>query len=133
MRLPGAGGAPEIAASGRETFVMLRQTPRTFVEKLDFRTSVGYGDGPGFRERHGLRGAGVTVVVTDLGILEPDPDTCELVLTSLHPGVTVDEARAATAWPLSVAQDVASGEPPAERELTALRALRTSIEANAAG
>ena len=133
VRLPGAGGAPEIAASCHETFVMLRQTPRAFVEKLDFRTSVGYGDGPGFRERHGLRGAGVTVVVTDLGILEPDPVSCELVLTSLHPGVTADEARAATAWPLAVADDVSSGEPPTDRELTALRALKTSIEANAVG
>jgi glutaconate CoA-transferase subunit B len=129
VRLPGAGGAPEIAASCHETFVMLRQTPRAFVEKLDFRTSVGHGDGPGFRKRHGLPGAGVTVVVTDLGILEPDPGTCELVLTSLHPGSTADEARAATAWPLQVADDVASGEPPSERELTALRALKTAIEA----
>ena len=133
VRLPGAGGAPEIAASGRETFVMLRQTPRAFVEKLDFRTSVGFGDGPGFRERHGLRGAGVTVVVSDLGILEPDPDTCELVLTSLHPGVTADEARAATAWPLRVADELTPGEPPTSAELTALRALKTAIEAGAGG
>jgi glutaconate CoA-transferase subunit B len=133
VRLPGAGGAPEIAASCHETFVMLRQAPRAFVEKLDFRTSVGHGDGPGFRTRLGLPGAGVTVVVTDLGILEPDPETCELVLTSLHPGVTVDEARAATAWPLQVADELTPGAPPSERELTALRTLRTAIEAKAAG
>jgi glutaconate CoA-transferase subunit B len=132
VRLPGAGGAPEIAASCHETFVMLRQTPRAFVEQLDFRTSVGYGDGPGSRERLGLPGAGVTVVVTDLGVLEPDPATCELRLTSLHPGVRIEEAVAATAWPLRVATDLAEGEPPSERELTALRALRTSVEAAAA-
>jgi glutaconate CoA-transferase subunit B len=131
VRLPGAGGAPEIAASCHETFVMLRQTPRAFVEQLDFRTSVGYGDGPGSRERLGLPGAGVTVVVTDLGVLEPDPETCELTLTSLHPGVSVDDAVAATAWPLRVADDVATSEAPTTDELTALRSLKTSIEAAA--
>jgi glutaconate CoA-transferase subunit B len=131
VRLPGAGGAPEIAASCHETFVMLRQTPRAFVERLDFRTSVGHGEGPGSRERLGLPGAGVSVVVTDLGILEPDPQTCELVLTSLHPGVDVDDARAATAWPLRVATELQQGEPPTEAELTALRRLKTSVEAQA--
>ena len=129
VRLPGAGGAPEIANACRETFVMLRQTPRAFVERLDFRTSVGHGDGPGSRAGLGLPGAGVTVVVTDLGVLEPDPASCELTLTHLHPGVTVDEAHSATAWPLRVADDLAMSEPPSEAELTALRALRTAIEA----
>jgi glutaconate CoA-transferase subunit B len=133
VRLPGAGGAPEIAASCQETFVMLRQTPRAFVERLDFRTSVGQGDGPGSRARLGLPGAGVTVVVTDLGVLEPDPATCELTLTRLHPGRTADEARAATAWPLRVADDVAASEPPTDAELRALRSLKTAIEAGAAG
>ncbi len=132
VRLPGAGGAPEIAASCRETFVMLRQTRRAFVERLDFRTSVGHGDGPGSRARLGLPGAGVTVVVTDLGVLEPDPLSCELVLTHLHPGCTADEAREATAWPLRVAEDVASSDEPTQDELAALRALRTAIEAGAA-
>jgi glutaconate CoA-transferase subunit B len=129
VRLPGAGGAPEIAASCRETFVMLRQTPRAFVERLDFRTSVGQGDGPGSRAKLGLPGAGVTVVVSDLGVLEPDPATCELTLTSVHPGRTVDEARTATAWPLRVADDVATSAPPTDAELRALRSLRTAIEA----
>ncbi len=73
VRLPGAGGAPEIAAWCRETFVILRQSPRTFVEQLDFRTTVGHGDGAGSRERLGFTGRGVTCVVTDLGVLEPDP------------------------------------------------------------
>src|SRR5690606_28897640 len=80
VRLPGAGGAPEIAASCREVFIMVRHSRRTFVERLDFRTSVGYGDGPGHRARLGLRGRGPTLVVTDLGILEPDPATCQLTL-----------------------------------------------------
>ena len=73
VRLPGAGGAPEIAASCREVMVMLRQTPRAFVERVDFVSSMGFGRGPGDRERLGLRGAGPRTVVTDIGILRPDP------------------------------------------------------------
>jgi glutaconate CoA-transferase subunit B len=129
VRLPGAGGAPEIASACRETFVMLRQTSRAFVEQLDFRTSVGNGDGPGSRARLGLPGAGVTVVVTDLGVLEPDPASCELTLTRLHPGITVEQARDATAWKLRVADDLATSEPPTAAELAALRSLKTAIEA----
>jgi len=128
VRLPGAGGAPEIAASCRQTFVMLKQSPRTFVERLDFRTTVGFGDGPGSREELGFPGAGMTAVVTDLGVLEPDPASTELVLTTLHPGVSADEARAATGWELRVAHDVRTGEPPTDAELEALRSLRTIEE-----
>jgi glutaconate CoA-transferase subunit B len=112
VRLPGGGGAPEIAAWCHETFVMLRQTPRAFVEQLDFLTT---------------RGDGVTWVVTDLGLLEPDPDG-ELVLTELHPHVTVEEARSATGWELRVASDLRRGTPPTEEELEALRALRPASE-----
>jgi glutaconate CoA-transferase subunit B len=109
VRLPGGGGAPEIATAAREVFVMLRQSPRTFVERLDFRTSSG---------------ARVTVVVTDLGILEPGNDG-ELTLTHLHPGIDVDQAREATGWNLRVAGDLNQTQPPSDRELAALRALRT--------
>ena len=108
VRLPGGGGAPEIATSVRDVFVMLRQTPRAFVERLDFKTSVG--------ER-------VRVVVTDLGILEPRDG--ELTLTRVHPGVEADDARAATGWDLRVADDLRETETPTEAELEALRALRT--------
>lgn len=128
VRLPGAGGAPEIASLCKETYVMLRQTPRAFVEQLDFRTTVGFGDGPGSRRRLGMPGGGVTVVVTDVGVLEPDPRTCELTLTSLHPGRTVEEATAATGWELRVAADVAVGDPPTGTELEALRSLKTTAE-----
>ena len=124
VRLPGGGGAPEIAASCRETFVMLRHTPRTFVDRLDFVSSVGYGDGPGARERLGLTGRGVTAVITDLCILEPSPETCRLEVTVLHPGVAVDDVREATGWPLEVADGVRGGEPPTAAELGALRALQ---------
>jgi len=131
VRLPGAGGAPEIAASCRETFVLLRQTARAFVERLDFRSSVGYGDGPGEREQLGLPGRGVTVVVTDLGVLEPHPETAELVLTHVHPGVDPAQAVEATGWPLELTDDVRETEPPTPAELTALRGLRTAGDAPA--
>lgn len=128
VRLPGAGGAPEIAASCKEVIVILRQTPRAFVEKVDFVTSVGYGGGPGDRERLGLRGAGPRRVITDLGVLTVDPATCELVLTDLHPGVTAEQARAATGWELRVAGDVRVTEPPTARELEVLRALNATLK-----
>ena len=125
-RLPGAGGAPEIAASAGEVIVIVRQSTRTFVEQCDFRTSVGFGDGPGDRERLGLRGKGPSAVITDLGVLHPDRTTCELVLTELHPGATVDDARAATGWGLVVADPVAVTEPPTEAELALLRELQAA-------
>ena len=133
VRLPGGGGAPEIAASCKETLVILKQSPRTFVERLDFRTSVGYGDGPGSREQLGMRGRGVTAVITDLGELEPDPETFELTLARVHPGVTAEEAVAATGWPLRVRGDLGESTPPSERELEALRALHTAEEREPAG
>ena len=112
VRLPGGGGAPEIATSVRDVFVMLRQTPRAFVERLDFTTSLGDN---------------VRVVVTDLGILEPVDG--ELTLVKVHPGVSADDARAATGWKLRVAGDLAETEPPSALELEALRALQTKGDA----
>jgi glutaconate CoA-transferase, subunit B len=108
VRLPGAGGAPEIATSVSRVFVMLRHTRRAFVDRVDFRTSLG--------DR-------VAVVVTDLGILEPRDG--ELTLVRVHPGVTVDDVREATGWDLRVADDVAETAPPTDDELEALRALES--------
>jgi glutaconate CoA-transferase, subunit B len=108
VRLPGGGGAPEIATSVREVFVMLRQTPRAFVEELDFHTTAG--------ER-------VSVVVTDLGILEPDPSTRELMLVQTHPGVETEQVREATGWELRIADGLSVTEPPTDSELAALRSL----------
>jgi glutaconate CoA-transferase, subunit B len=122
-RLPGAGGAPEIASSCDEVIVVANHDKRTFVEKLDFVTTVGYGDGAGSRDRLGFRGRGPTAVITDLGVLEPDPPTKELVLTQLHDGVTVEQAREATGWKLRVAAEVRTTAPPTEIELAALREL----------
>jgi glutaconate CoA-transferase subunit B len=110
VRLPGAGGAPEIATSAREVFVMLRQTPRAFVEELDFRTSSG---------------GRVSVVVTDLGLLEPRGEERELVLTHVHPGIDAERARDATGWPLRVADDLRETRAPTDEELAALRGLAT--------
>jgi glutaconate CoA-transferase, subunit B len=124
-RLPGAGGAPEIAASCGEVIVIAPHSPRTFVQRLDFCTTVGHGDGPGARERLGFRGAGPTAVITDLGVLEPDPQTKELVLTELHPGVDPAQAREQTGWHLKMVEQLAYTEPPTAEELAALRELRS--------
>jgi glutaconate CoA-transferase subunit B len=126
VRLPGAGGAPEIAASCGEVVVVVAQSPRAFVERVDFVTSVGFGDGPGYRERYGLRGRGPTQVITDLGVLRPDPATCELVLTELHPGATVEQAREATGWDLRVADDLRTTAAPTDHELVVLRRIEAT-------
>lgn len=123
VRLPGAGGAPEIAGSCRNVIVVVRQSPRTFVETLDFVTSVGFGRGPGDRESLGLPGQGPAMVITDFGVLRPDPDSLELVMTELHPGVEPDDVLRATGWPLRIADDVRSTVPPSAEELEALRLL----------
>jgi glutaconate CoA-transferase subunit B len=108
VRLPGGGGAPEIALGVRDVIVLLRQSKRGFVEKLDFVTSLG---------DH------VRAVVTNLGVLEPRGG--ELTLVAVHPGVSVDDVRAATGWELQVADDVHESRLPTAAELTTLRALRT--------
>ena len=123
VRLPGAGGAPEIAACCGQVVVMVPHSPRTFVERLDFVTTVGHGDGPAARERLGFRGAGPTAVITDLGVLEPDPETKELTLTQVHEGVDAEQVREATGWPLRVAEDLRTTESPTDEELNALREL----------
>ena len=122
VRLPGAGGAPEIAASCGEVIVIVRQSARAFVERVDFVTSVGHGSGPGDREQLGLRGKGPTKVITDLGILEPG-ESRELILTHVHQGVTADQARGATGWDLKVAEDLVTIDPPTDEELAAYQEL----------
>ncbi len=133
VRLPGAGGAPEIAASAREVIIMLRQKPRAFVEELSFVTSVGHGSGGDFRERLGYPGAGPTVLITDLGVLRPDPETKELTLVALHPCATVEEAREATGWDLKVAESLGATDPPTKGELGLLRELKARTEAARGG
>src|ERR671920_1216573 len=127
VRLPGAGGAPEIAANSREVIVIARQSKRSFVEKLDFTTSIGHGDGGGTRERLNFSGAGPTVVITDLGVLRPSPEDRELELVAIHPGVEVEQVREATGWPLRVREDLQTTDPPSERELETLREMRAAV------
>jgi glutaconate CoA-transferase subunit B len=114
VRLPGAGGAPEIAASAKEVIVIVRHSKRTFVEQLDFVTSLAH------REGH-------TVVITDLGVLRPGDDG-ELELVAVHPDVEVEQVREATGWELRVADPLEHTEPVTERELETLRELRASAQ-----
>lgn len=128
-RLPGAGGAPEIAAHARQTYVMLRATPRSCVAELDFRTTAGYLDGHGARGRSAAPGLGPRAVITDFGVLTPHPDDDELQLSALFEGVTLCEARAAVAWPLRCADDVAVIAAPTAMELAVLRDLQQRTQA----
>jgi glutaconate CoA-transferase subunit B len=122
-RLPGAGGAPEIASHAKQTFVVLKQSQRSFVPELDFRTSVGFLSGDASRSRTGATGAGPQVVVTDLGLLKPEPGSMQLQLVARFANVSVDEVRTATGWPLKVADHVEVVPPPREDELAVLRKL----------
>lgn len=128
VRLPGAGGAPEIAGACGEVTVVMRHGLKAFVEKVDFVTTVGYGRGQGDREKWGLRGQGPTTVITDLGILKPDPESCELVLVSTHQGVSIEDVQMQTQWPLKVTTELATTEPPTPHELEALRSLTKATE-----
>ena len=124
VRLPGAGGAPEIASNARETWIIIKQTKRSFVAKLDFMTSVGHLDGGDSRARSGARGAGPTAVITDMGVLVPDAATRELTLCALHPGITLEQARANTGWDLKVAGNLPVTQAPTAVELETLRDLQ---------
>lgn len=124
VRLPGAGGAPEIAADSGEVIIVMRQNRRTFVDRLDFITSLGNVGGETSRARLGLRGAGPRVVVTDLGILRPDPESLELVLTDIHPGVDVAAVQDNTGWPLQVSDALKVTAPPSQHDLTILREIK---------
>jgi glutaconate CoA-transferase, subunit B len=114
VRLPGGGGAPEIAAMAREVIVIIRHSPRTFVERIHFCSSTP--------------GSGAMVVITDLGELRLDPEAGELELTRVHPGVSVEQVRSETGWDLRVADDLADTEPPTGGELRVLRELKSALE-----
>ncbi len=129
VRLPGGGGAPEIAGSCGEVLVTARHSPRTFVDTVDFVTSLGHGRGRGERGAAGLTTRGPVLVVTDLCLMEPDASTHDLVVTSLHEGVTRDQVAEATGWDLRFADQVPRTPPPSEEELGVLRELqaRTAV------
>lgn len=134
VRLPGAGGAPEIATLAKETLIIINHDKRKLVEKVDFITSAGYLSGGDAREQAGLRGGGPSAVITDLCILRPDSTTRELTVTHLHPGVTRAQVSEATGWNVQFASDLGETESPTDAELFTLRELvrRTDV-AHASG
>jgi glutaconate CoA-transferase subunit B len=121
VRLPGSGGAADIASLARRHVVIMAHERRRFVERVDYVTSPGHGTGGDWRVRTGLPGGGPSAVITTLGLLRFDPASREMALASAHPGVSVAEVRAETAWPLRVAEDVGETPPPTTAELAAIR------------
>jgi glutaconate CoA-transferase subunit B len=129
VRLPGGGGAPEIATSCGRIFITMNHSRRTFVDKLDFITSLGHGKGGDDRKKLGVTTAGPTKVMTDLCVLEPDPHSKELAVVSLHAGVTRDQVIEATGWAVKFADTVQETPPPTEKELAELRAIHARTRA----
>lgn len=128
VRLPGGGGAPEIASLCGQTYVVMRHARRSFVEQVDFITSFGYGYGGDHRQRLGIRTLGPTLVVTDLCLMRPEPHTKELVVTSIHQNVTRAQIVEQTGWPIRFAESIEQTPPPTERELAILRELQTRTD-----
>ncbi len=129
VRLPGGGGAPEIAACCRQIYITAKQSRRCFVERIDFVTSFGHGAGHDDRARHGLATAGPTLLITDLALWTPDEKTRELTVRSLHPGVTRAAVQDSCAWPVLFAPDLVETDPPRPEELKALRDLQARTRA----
>ncbi len=123
VRLPGAGGAPEIASLAGEVVIVVQQSKRTLVEKVDFITSAGYLTGGDARERMNLPGKGPVAIITDLGILQPEPGSNEFVVTDLHPSVTRAMVEEATGWPVRFSPTVSETPMPTDEELAVLREL----------
>jgi glutaconate CoA-transferase subunit B len=124
VRLPGGGGAPEIGSLCRQVYVVMAQSRRSFVEKVDFITTFGYGDGGDHRQRLGIRTRGPTLVVTDLCLMRPDPETKELIVVAAHAGVAREQIGASTGWPVRFAATVERTPPPTQAELAVLRDLQ---------
>jgi glutaconate CoA-transferase subunit B len=129
VRLPGAGGAPEISSFAKQVLIVAKQSQRTFVEKVDFVTSVGFLTGGDSRERAGLPGKGPVAVITDLCILRPDPVSRELTVASLHPGINRATVAANTGWSLQFSQDCGETAAPNVEELGVLRDLKARTAA----
>src|SRR6476660_6756457 len=118
VRLPGGGGAPEIATSCKQVFITMKQATRGMVEKIDFYTSFGHGDGGDHRKRLGIETKGPTLLITDLAVWRPDPETKEFVVVSMHPGVTRQQVQDTCGWAVRFAGSVEETPPPTELELT---------------
>lgn len=129
IRLPGGGGAPEIASSCQKVFITMKQSLRGFVDKIDFYTSFGHGEGGDHRKRLGITTQGPMLLVTDLAVWEPDPISKEFTVISLHPGVTRDAVQATVGWTVAFADSVTETPPPTTEELDVLRALHARTDA----
>jgi glutaconate CoA-transferase subunit B len=129
VRLPGAGGAPEISSSAKEVLIIVNQTKRTFVERLDFVTSVGFLSGGNSRELAGLTGNGPVAVITDLCILRPNPVSRELEVSSIHPSVDRETILKNTGWAVRFAECCGATELPSAMELETLRGLKARTAA----
>jgi glutaconate CoA-transferase subunit B len=129
IRLPGGGGAPEIASSSQKIFITMKQAKRSFVEKIDFYTSFGHGDGGDHRERLGIRTEGPALLITDLAVWEPDPITKEFTVVSVHPGATREQVQETVGWKVAFAREVSTTKPPTEEELRVLRDLHARTKA----
>ncbi len=128
VRLPGAGGAPEIASSCGQVYIVMRHGLRSFVKELDFLTSLGHGRTGTERQSLGIKTKGPALLVTDLCIMAPDSSTREFVVISLHPGVTRDQVSANTGWDLKFAETVTETSAPDSGELEILRDLNARTE-----
>jgi len=129
VRLPGGGGAPEIATSCGEVFITMAQGKRSFVDKLDFVTSLGHGQGGDSRAKLGVTTKGPTRVITDLCLMEPDPVSKELTVAATHPGVTREQIADSTGWKVKFAANVIETAAPTAEELSVLRDLHARTEA----
>jgi glutaconate CoA-transferase subunit B len=128
-RLPGGGGAPEIATSCGEIYITMAQSTRGMVEKIDFVTSFGHGEGGDHRERLGITTKGPTLLITDLAIWKPDPVTKEFTVVSLHPGVTREKVQETCGWKVKFAEELEETPAPNELELSTLRDLKARTDA----
>ncbi len=120
-RLPGSGGACDLACMAHRHIIIMAHEKRRFVSRVDYITSPGYGVGKGWRESVGLVRGGPVAVITTLGVFTFDPDTCEMVLTSVHPGATVETIQEQTGWTVRISNELSQTDPPTIQELTALR------------
>jgi glutaconate CoA-transferase, subunit B len=129
VRLPGAGGAPEISTSAKEVLIIVKQSRRSFVDKLDFITSAGFLTGGNARERAGITGGGPVAVITDLCILRPEPESRELIVSSMHPRISREQIRLETGWEIRFDAECVETAPPTADELDALRDLQARTAA----
>ena len=129
VRLPGGGGAPEIATQCQKVFIVMKQSHRSFSEKIDFFTSLGFGQGGDERERLGVRTSGPVLLVTDMAVWRPDPVSREFVVETMHPGVTREMMAGSVGWDITYAASTGETPPPSCDEICTLRDLQKRTRA----